>query len=98
MGNKEEVIQALGNPIPAKGIELKDKDGNIITTSKLAKTAEFGGGGGMRGGADVTKAAENAQCIANAIRYSLGSNITSEDITEENIESSKNKVGPERPN
>jgi len=27
--NKEEVIQALGNPIPTKGIELKDKDGNI---------------------------------------------------------------------
>lgn len=92
VGNKEEVIQALGNPIPAKGIELKDKDGNIITTSKLAKTAEFGGGGGMRGGADITKAAENAQCIANAIRYGKGSNITPEDITEENISSSKSKV------
>ena len=90
--NKEEVIQALGNPIPAKGIELKDKEGNVITTSKLAKTAEFGGGGGMRGGSDVTKAAENAQCIANAIRYSKGGDITPEDITEENIESSKNDV------
>jgi len=90
--NKKEVIQALGNPIPTKGIELKDKDGNIITTSKLAKTAEFGGGGGMRGGSDVTKAAENAQCIANAIRYSKGGDITPEDITEENIESSKNDV------
>ena len=44
--NKEEVIQALGNPIPAKGIELKDKEGNVITTSKLAKTAEFGDGDG----------------------------------------------------
>ena len=92
VNNKEEVIQALGNPIPAKGIELKDKEGNVITTSKLAKTAEFGGGGGMRGGSDVTKAAENAQCIANAIRYSKGGDITPEDITEENIESSKNDV------
>ena len=90
--NKEEVIQALGNPIPAKGIELKDKEGSTITTSKLAKTAEFGGGGGMRGGSDVTKAAENAQCIANAIRYSKGGDITSDDITEENIESSKSDV------
>jgi len=92
VNNKEEVIQALGNPIPERGIELKDKDENIITTSKLAKTAEFGGGGGMRGGADITKAAENAQCIANAIRYDKGSNITPEDITEENISSSKSKV------
>ena len=46
----------------------------------------------MRGGADVTKAAENAQCIANAIRYDKGSDITPEDITEENISSSKSKV------
>ena len=90
--NKEEVIQALGNPIPAKGIELKDKEGNVITNSKLAKTDEYGGVGGRRGGSDVTKAAENAQCIANAIRYSKGGDITPEDITEENIESSKNDV------
>jgi len=90
--NKEEVIQALGKSIPTKGIELKDKEGNVITTSKLSKTKEFGGGGGMRGGSDITKAAENAQCIANAIRYGKGSNITSEDITEGNIESSKGKV------
>ena len=90
--NKDEVIRALKNEIPRAGIILIDKEGNKISTSKLAKTSEFGGGGGSRGGSDITTAAENAQCIANAIRYSLGSNITSEDITEENIESSKNKV------
>ena len=90
--NKDEVIRALKNEIPRAGIILIDKEGNKISTSKLAKTSDFGGGGGSRGGSDITTAAENAQCIANAIRYSLGSNIVSEDITEENIESSKNKV------
>ena len=90
--NKDEVIRALKNEIPRAGITLIDKEGNKISTSKLAKTSDFGGGGGSRGGSDITTAAENAQCIANAIRYSLGSNITSEDITEKNIESSKNKV------
>jgi len=91
--NKEEVLNQLKGWTQEKGaIILIDKEGNQISTSKLLKTSEFGGGGGSRGGSDITTAAENAQCIVNAIRYSLGSNITSEDITEKTIESSKNKV------
>ena len=93
VNNKEEVLSQLqGKTSISKAITLIDKDGNQITTSNLKKTAEFGGGGGMRGGSDLTAKAESAQCIANAIRYSLGSNITIDDINPENINSSKNKV------
>ena len=93
VNNKEEVLSQLqGKTSISKAIILIDKDNNQITTSNLKKTAEFGGGGGMRGGSDLTAKAESAQCIANAIRYSLGSDITIGDINSENINSSKNKV------
>ena len=68
-----------------------NEDGETITTSDLKKTADFGGGGGMRGGSELTAQAESAQCIANAIRYSIGE-ITEEDITDEAIQNSKSKV------
>jgi hypothetical protein len=68
-----------------------NEDGKTITTSDLKKTTDFGGGGGMRGGSELTAQAESAQCIANAIRYSTGE-ITEEDITDEAIQNSKSKV------
>lgn len=92
VANKEEVLDQLkGKTQITKAISLEDKDGKKITTSNLKKTAEFGGGGGMRGGSELTAKGESAQCIANEIRYSKGS-LTAEDITEENIEATKNKV------
>ena len=42
VANKEEAVNGLKN-LKSKGIELKDKDGNKITTSNLLKTTEFGG-------------------------------------------------------
>ena len=90
--NKEEVLSQLkGKSRIASAITLIDKDGNKITTSNLKKTAEFGGGGGMRGGAALTAKAESAQCIVNQIRYSSGP-ITIEDVTDEAIESTRDKV------
>ena len=90
--NKEEVLSQLkGKTRIANAIKLTDKDGNTITTSNLKKTAEFGGGGGMRGGADLTAKAESAQCIVNEIRYSSGP-IEVDDITDEAIQSTKGKV------
>ena len=41
--NKEEAIKNLQGEIPSLGVELIDKDGNKIKTSKLKKTKEFGG-------------------------------------------------------
>jgi hypothetical protein len=91
--NKEEVINQLsGKTKIDKAITLIDAEGNKITTSNLSKTAEFGGGGGMRGGSDLTSKGESAQAIANAIRYSSSGNITEEDITNESIDNSKSKV------
>jgi hypothetical protein len=91
--NKEEVINQLsGKTKIDKAITLIDAEGNKITTSNLSKTDEFGGGGGMRGGSDLTSKGESAQAIANAIRYSSSGNITEEDITNESIDNSKNKV------
>ena len=91
--DKEEVLSQLrGKTKIDKAITLGvDEDGKTITTSELKKTADFGGGGGMRGGSELTEKAESAQCIANAIRYSSGE-ITEEDITNEAIQNSKSKV------
>ena len=91
--NKEEVLNQLkGKTSISKAITLIDKDGNKITTSNLKKTARFGGGGGMRGGAELTAKAESAQCIVNQIRYSSSGDIEVNDITDNVIESTKSKV------
>ena len=89
----EKVLSQLkGKTKVDKAIVLGvNEDGKTITTSDLKKTADFGGGGGMRGGSELTAQAESAQCIANAIRYSTGE-ITEEDITNEAIQNSKSKV------
>jgi len=92
--NKKEVLSQLqGKTKIDKAIVLGvDEDGKTITTTNLKKTADFGGGGGMRGGSELTSKAESAQCIANAIRYSSGEEITEEDITDQSIQSSKSNV------
>jgi hypothetical protein len=41
--NKEEAIKNLQGEIPSTGVELINKDGQKIKTSKLRKTKEFGG-------------------------------------------------------
>jgi hypothetical protein len=91
--DKENVLSQLqGKTKIDKAITLGINDeGNTITTSDLKKTADFGGGGGMRGGSELTAKAESAQCIANAIRYSSGE-ITEEDITNQSIQNSKSDV------
>ena len=91
--NKDEVINQLkGKTKISNAIKLTDKEGNQITTSNLKKTAEFGGGGGMRGGADLTAKGESAQAIVNAIRYSFSGDITDEDVNDESISDAKSKV------
>ena len=92
VNNKLKVISQLkGKTRITNSIILIDKYSNKITTSNLKKTAEFGGGGGMRGGSVLTAKAESAQCIVNQIRYSSGE-IGIDDVTEEAIESTKGKV------
>jgi len=89
---KEVLSQIQGKTKIDKAITLGiDEEGKIITTSDLKKNADFGGGGGMRGGSELTSQAESAQCITNAIRYSQGE-ITEENINEESIQKSKSNI------
>ena len=91
--NTEEVLSQLKDKTQiTNAIKLIDKEGKQITTSNLKKTTSFGGGGGMRGGSDLTAKGESAQAIVNAIRYSLSGDITNEDITDEAINDVKSKV------
>ena len=91
--NKEEVINQLqGKTRLSQAIDLIDKEGNKITTSDLKKTAEFGGGGGMRGGSELTAKGESAQAIVNAIRYSFSGDITNQDVDDESIADAKSDV------
>jgi len=91
--NKEEVINQLqGKTRLSQAINLIDKEGNKITTSDLKKTAEFGGGGGMRGGSELTAKGESAQAIVNAIRYSFSGDITNQDVDDESIADAKSDV------
>jgi hypothetical protein len=93
INTKEVLSQLQGKTKIDKAITLGiDEDDKTITTSDLKKTAEFGGGGGMRGGSEQTAQAESAQCIANAIRYSSSEDITEESINDQTIQSSKSKV------
>ena len=93
VANKEEVINQLkGKTRITTAIKLTDKEGNTITTSNLKKNADFGGGGGMRGGSAQTASQESAQAIANSIRYSLSGNISEEDVTDEAIDDTKSDV------
>ena len=73
-------------------VTLQDKEGNKITTSKLKKTEEFGGGKGSGGGAAQTNQQESAQCLVNALVQKLGNDITPEDLTPENLKSVSNKI------
>ena len=91
--NKEEVLSQLkGKTRITNAIKLVDKEGNTITTSNLKKTSDFGGGGGMRGGSDLTAKGESAQAIVNSIRYSLSGDISNEDVTDESIADAKSNV------
>lgn len=85
---KGEKVAELEAWTPAKGpVTLQDKDGNTITTSKLKKTADFGGGAGSGGGAAQTAIQESCQCAVNALAQKIGSDITPKDLTPDNLKS-----------
>jgi len=71
---------------------LYDTKGNTYRLSKLAKTAEFGGGKGSGGGAEQTAVQESAQCLVNAIRYNKGSDITENDLIDKNYQKAYKRV------
>ncbi len=68
-------------------VTLKDKEGNEITTSKLKKTEDFGGGKGSGGGAAQTAIQETSQCLVNALAQKIGNDISEKDLTEDKLKS-----------
>ena len=91
--NKEDAINDLNGDIPVSGVELIDKDGNSITTSKLKKTTEFGAGSGAGGGSVDTRIMESAHCYGCAIAYYVKSGkISKEDLIRENFEQANSYV------
>jgi len=90
--NKDEAIKALKSEIPRNGVILIDSEGNQVSTSKLKKSTEFGGGKGSGGGAAQTDQQESAQSLVNALSQKLGNDISVEDLTPENLKSIAGKV------
>jgi len=90
--NKDEAIKALKSEIPRSGVILIDSEGNQISTSKLKKSTEFGGGKGSGGGAAQTDQQESAQSLVNALAQKLGNDISVEDLTPENLKSVAGEV------
>ena len=85
--NKEDAINGLMGGIPKIGVELVNKEGKKITTSKLKKTEEFGAGSGAGGGSVDTRIMESAHCYGCAIAYYIkGNKITQDDLIRENFE------------
>ena len=80
-------VKELENWDQSKGaVRLEDKEGNIITTSKLNKSSDFGGGKGSGAGTTQTGIQESSQCAVSALVQKMGQ-ITPEDLTPENIKS-----------
>jgi hypothetical protein len=91
VANKQEVLAQLKDWTPEKkAITLIDKEGNKITTSKLKKTKDFGGGKGSGAGTAQTKVQESAQCLVTALAQQQGG-VSESDLTSEKLKSvSKN--------
>ena len=79
----ENAIKSSNSKL-ARSIGLETIDGTKITFGKLAKTAEFGGGGrGSGGGAQNTRATESAQCVyLQAIWDNPSTTFSPEDIAQ----------------
>ena len=92
VANKQEVLNQLKNWTPEKGaITLIDKDGNQITTSKLKKTKDFGGGSGSGAGTAQTKVQESAQCLVTALAQQQGG-VSESDLTSEKLKSASKGI------
>ena len=81
--------------IDAEGIaKLYGSGINGLSFASIAKTKEFGGGPGQRGGTKNTAIQESAQSLVNALAYKKGK-LTVEDLTEENLKSVINEIDVE---
>jgi hypothetical protein len=70
-------------------IRLKGEDGKDYKISDLKKSKDFGGGGGSRGGSDLTAITESGQCYVCSLVFNVAKKqIKWEDVTLENLKES----------
>lgn len=70
--NTPENITAIDNYDGKKAFDLVTTDGKTITTSRIGKSAIFGGGSGAGGGTDNTAQTESGQCLWLAAMLEYG--------------------------
>lgn len=83
---KQIIALKFGDTTSFNNIRLKGADGKDYKITSIKKTEEFGGGGGSRGGSDLTAITESGQCyIASLVFNVKKSPIAWEDMTLEDI-------------
>lgn len=61
----------LGDKISFNSIRLKASDNKEYKISDLKKSKDFGGGGGSRGGSDLTSLTESGQCYIASLVFNI---------------------------
>lgn len=83
---KQIVALKFGDKTGFSAIRLKGADGKDYKISDLNKSKDFGGGGGSRGGSDLTAITESGQCyIASLVFNVKKKSIAWEDMTLDDI-------------
>jgi hypothetical protein len=83
---KQIIALKYGDKTGYNAIKLKGADGKDYKISDLNKSKDFGGGGGSRGGSDLTAITESGQCYIASLVFNIKKKpITWEDMTLEDI-------------
>jgi len=83
---RQIIALKFGDKAGFSAIKLKGADGKDYKISDLKKSKEFGGGGGSRGGSDLTAITESGQCYVASIVFNITKKpIKWEDLTLENL-------------
>lgn len=76
----------FGDTLGFNNIRLKGVDGKDYKISSIKKTEQFGGGGGSRGGSDLTAITESGQCYIASLVFNVKKKpISWEEMTLEDI-------------
>lgn len=75
-----------------KAFKLSGQNGTEISSSKLKKTGEFGGGAGAGGGTTATAHGESAQCVWMEAMLNIGYDMPIESFTDDVLKNAFKKV------